>query len=95
MFYQRGQGGVHLLFSDQVIVVQDQDQVAGECCKQVNQLGEQGLERWGSWGLQLKEQRGKVLGVLGLQGRDDIGPEQVGVIIFLIQRQPADSSVVD
>ena len=51
------------------------------------------MQGWSLRGLLRLKQRGKTLRLLLIQGREDIGPEELGVILLLIQRQPSHLSL--
>ncbi len=93
MFNQIRQGGMHLLFRDHLIVIENQHKVIRALSQQIDQGRQQGLE--GRWGLRLQvhEERLKAFGALHLQCGEDIGPEKAGFIVLLVQGDPAESSV--
>ena len=78
-----------LLLGDHVIVVQDQHKCSRGCPAQQIEKRRQDVREWrGLWRLQILEQCSKAFGLLLIQGREDIGPEEPWFIIFLVQRDP-------
>ena len=57
---------------------------------QIDERGQDVIEGGGLRRLERLEEWGKALGMLLIQGRKNIGPEALRVIVFLIQGNPGD-----
>src|SRR5258708_38038852 len=93
MLHQIGESSMHLLFGNHVIIIQDQHKVFCAVQQEIAQCRQDVLERWCLMRLQILEERGKALWLLVTQRREDIVPEELGVIVLLIEGEPSHDRV--
>ena len=90
VLHQIGEGAVHLILGDQVIVVQDQEKLFGSARQSIDER----LQDVAHWrrrrlqGLQIGQELSADTRLLGIQRRERIGPEQYRLIIALVQGNP-------
>jgi hypothetical protein len=78
---------VHLVHLDHVVVVEHQDDVARDRIQIVEKRGQNGLQRR-LRRLEERERSGTHVGYGVLQRSDQVSPEQAGVVVALVERQP-------
>src|SRR5579859_4746909 len=88
MLHQIGEGGVNRLLSDQVVVIQNQEQLLRLPCKTIDERLQDGTQRWGLLCLQVGDKLRTKPWKLSVQCREHIQPEQGRLIVSLIQGDP-------
>ncbi|MGD8792173.1 MAG: hypothetical protein PVF47_06435 [Anaerolineae bacterium] len=88
MFEQKGKSVVDRLGVDQVVVVEDEDDRAGNGGQVVDQGDEDSFRRRRLGGLEDAQRPFPHLGLDRLQGHDQVGQEAGQVIVALVQGEP-------
>src|SRR6266516_4034092 len=88
MLHQVGEGGVNRLLSDEVVVVQDQEEPLRLLCKTIDERLQDGTQRWGLLCLQIGYKLRAEPRLLAVQCFEHIHPEQRGLIVSLSQGHP-------